>query len=94
MSSLSPEKCSGRRIFLPGLRPGKKHRMFIRCEKVDKSILISKLNVCFCPLFPAVLNCCEKLRKNTDFLSGLLKEVCFTYGYRGDTEDDEYSGMR
>ncbi len=40
LGSLSPEKCSGRRDFLPGLKPGKKHRMFIRCEKVDKSILI------------------------------------------------------
>ena len=79
---------------MPGLRPGKKHRMFIRCEKVDQSILRGTLNVCFGSLFPAVLHCRENLRKTPDFLSGLLKEVCFTYGYRGDTEDDEYSGMR
>ena len=46
----------GRHIFLPGQRPDKKHRMFIRCEKRGKSMLISKLNAWFCPSFPAVLN--------------------------------------
>ena len=46
----------GRHIFLPGQRPDKKHRMFIRCENRGKSMLISKLNACFCPFFPAVLN--------------------------------------
>ena len=48
--------CSGRPIFLSAQRPDKKHRMSIRYENGDKSMLISKLNVCFCPRFPAVLN--------------------------------------
>ena len=38
-------------------RPDKKHRMSIQCENEGKSILISKLNACFYPHFPAVLNC-------------------------------------
>ena len=41
---------------MPRPGPDKKHRMSIRCENGDKSMLISKLNACFCPHFPAVLN--------------------------------------
>ena len=42
--------------LLARLKPDKKHRMFIRCENRGKSMLISKLDACFCPCFPAALN--------------------------------------
>ena len=56
---------SGRHIFLPcqgrarsiGCPYPRGHA--VRCENRGKSMLISKLNACFYPCFPAVLNCYE-----------------------------------
>ena len=51
---------------MPGLRPGKKYRTSVRCENRGKSRLITKLNTCFCPCFPAVLNYYRKEGKEKD----------------------------
>ena len=43
-----------RRLFLHGLRPHKKHRMFIRCETEQENRLLSELNAYSLARFPAV----------------------------------------
>ena len=63
--------------LLARLWPDKKHRMSIRCENEGKNMLISKLNACFCPHFPAVLNC--SWNKASPPMEGMSGTVRSTY---------------